>query len=264
MPAKDGFWTTPVQPGHPYTNKEGKSDGRTEPYGVLHAAVATLSRGPVSPADKIGLMNRTIIMRACTEDGTLLQPDVPACAIDAQIKRLVSSEAKGPDGQVWATSTTIGAQVYAHVLVAKLVAPYAISQNDAGLTPSSKQFVVIENANGAPTTAVLADTIKAAKCDKLDFQLHHTSPVLSNGWAFLGELGKFVPVASARTKAVRVVGTGLEIVIMGAPQERIRLSFVDTSGKAKGGALPIVSLECVFSESGTLRASMPDKLCIDV
>ena len=49
--------------------------GRSENLMSLHGAVASLSRGPVSPADKIGLFNRTLIMRACMDDGTLLTPD---------------------------------------------------------------------------------------------------------------------------------------------------------------------------------------------
>ena len=53
MPAKDGWWTTPSQPGHPY------ADNRTEPYGALHGAVASLSRGPVLHAiDGVGRQTR--------------------------------------------------------------------------------------------------------------------------------------------------------------------------------------------------------------
>eukprot|EP01047_Picozoa_sp_COSAG01_P024387 COSAG01_NODE_1505_length_10091_cov_18.350781_11_plen_267_part_00 len=79
IPAKDGWWSRPEQPGHPY------KDNRTENLGPLHAAVATFSRGPVSPADKIGLANRTQIMRACMDDGTLLSPDRPALALDSSL-----------------------------------------------------------------------------------------------------------------------------------------------------------------------------------
>jgi hypothetical protein len=79
IPAKDGWWSTPAQPGHPY------KDNRTENLGELHAAVATLSRGPVSPADKLGLFNRSQIMRSCMEDGTLLSPDRPALALDSSL-----------------------------------------------------------------------------------------------------------------------------------------------------------------------------------
>ena len=45
IPAKDGFWSSAVQPGHPYP--EGSR--RTEPFSALNAAVATLSRGPFTP-----------------------------------------------------------------------------------------------------------------------------------------------------------------------------------------------------------------------
>ena len=36
VPAKDGFWSTAVQPGHPY------KDNRTEPFANLQAAVAAM------------------------------------------------------------------------------------------------------------------------------------------------------------------------------------------------------------------------------
>ena len=50
IPAKGGFWSTAVQPGDPYS---AKGSPRSEPYSALHAAVSTLTRGPVSPADKV-------------------------------------------------------------------------------------------------------------------------------------------------------------------------------------------------------------------
>lgn len=35
-----------------------------------------------------GLFNRDTIMRSCMDDGTLLQPDFPATAIDREIKQI--------------------------------------------------------------------------------------------------------------------------------------------------------------------------------
>ena len=40
--------------------------------------------------------------------------------------------------------------------------------------------------------------ITLRKCAKTDFLLLHTAPLLSNGWAVLGELDKWIPVAAAR------------------------------------------------------------------
>ena len=89
---------------------------------------------------------------------------------------------------------------------------------------------------------------------------------MSNGWAYVGELDKYVPVSGARTRGVRRVGLGLEVLVNGVPDEKIRLGFVDTkavSGPDTVGDLPIVDVECVFSESGTLRVLMPAKTCLN-
>jgi hypothetical protein len=50
-------WSTEVQSGNPYSNKA------TEPYSALESAISTLSAGPVGPGDKLGCMNRDIIIR---------------------------------------------------------------------------------------------------------------------------------------------------------------------------------------------------------
>ena len=49
----------------------------------LQAAVLTMSTGPVCPSDGIGYSDVPLIMRSAAADGTLLQPDRPATAIDA-------------------------------------------------------------------------------------------------------------------------------------------------------------------------------------
>lgn len=56
-PFKDVYWSTENQPGNRYGSKA------SEPYPELNSAISTLSAGPVGPGDKIGLMNKNIIMR---------------------------------------------------------------------------------------------------------------------------------------------------------------------------------------------------------
>lgn len=89
---------------------------------MLHMTTAVLTRGPVSPADKIGLANRDMIMRSCTANGRLLQPDRPATAIDAQFVKLAFGKG-GPMGEVWATESTVGGICYAIILAAQLETP---------------------------------------------------------------------------------------------------------------------------------------------
>ena len=46
IPAKDGFWSTAVQPGDPYS---AKGSPRSEPYSALHAAVSNRRMRPPFP-----------------------------------------------------------------------------------------------------------------------------------------------------------------------------------------------------------------------
>ena len=61
-PSKDTWWSTDKQ-----TWKNAGVD--TETRNRLQAVVATLSRGPVTPSDKIGSSDRDLIMRSCMADG---------------------------------------------------------------------------------------------------------------------------------------------------------------------------------------------------
>ena len=330
VPAKDGFWSTAVQPGHPY------KDNRTEPFANLQAAVAVLTRGPVSPSDKIGLINRTLVMRTCTEDGTLLQPDVPARALDAQVARLAFGAARhGPDGEVWATFTDVaGAGRFFHVLAADLKAPYALGADDLanlphgapgfggpaclctsyrnGASPRAarlcrgpeepnatfpcypanppsnpdrcdadwapcavRRMVAYENSH-APASASGGVTVvpflpgarlALAACGKRDFALWHTAPVLPNGWAFLGETGKFVPVAAnrllalAHTTAGGGTGSSVAATVAGVPGETVRLAFYRAPTAAEGGDGAVVTVACTFGQSGRMTAEVPAGTC---
>jgi hypothetical protein len=56
-PFKDVYWSTEYQPNNNYGTKA------SEPYPELESAISTLSTGPVGPGDKIGYMNKDVIMR---------------------------------------------------------------------------------------------------------------------------------------------------------------------------------------------------------
>ena len=293
LPAKDGWWSLPAQPGNNY------HDNRTEPYGALHAAVASMSRGPVSPADAIGFSNRSQIMRTCMSDGTLLSPDIPATALDSQLLKMaladkVDGPAGGTGGGVWATFTAIGHSgelQYDHVLVPLLEKAYTLTaeelwRHNAGRHGSNvhrhpsaaaaaaahsdsasagqRRFVVVENGAGGARLHAGAELFGAdmpimiAKTSRADFALYHTTPLLGNGWGFVGEMDKFVPVSSARVKTISSTETSIKVLLSGAPKEEVTLTFVNGNaphvGDA-GGKIPLVTVKCTFGEAGILRAT---------
>lgn len=90
-PSKDNFWSGDGQKRQP-----GFAPSITNPgtNGELNAILATMSTGPVGPADGAGQHNATRLMRTCAADGTILQPEKPLTPIDAsyrQASRLHSS-----------------------------------------------------------------------------------------------------------------------------------------------------------------------------
>ncbi|MHA1784505.1 MAG: hypothetical protein ACTSVE_04865 [Candidatus Helarchaeota archaeon] len=70
-PSKDNFFST-----------TGPSLFYREKYPVLETLLSCLSGGVVGPADKIGFLNKELLMKTCRSDGVLLKPDRPLTPID--------------------------------------------------------------------------------------------------------------------------------------------------------------------------------------
>ena len=62
------------------------------------------------------------------------------------------------------------------------------------------------------------------------FQLHAVAPVATNGWALVGETGKFLPVSQQRISSIQVIpGGGFLLHIMGAPGEVVEMGAADVT-----------------------------------
>ena len=71
----------------------------------------------------------------------------------------------------------------------------------------------------------------------------HVAPRLANGWAYLGEPSKFIPVAEARTRSLSFDAAGVAVALAGAAGEKIVVTFLAPNGT-------VVSAECVLSAAG--------------
>merc|ERR1719181_2128671 len=80
-------------------------------------------------------------------------------------------------------------------------------------------------------------------CGAADFRLYHVAPRLANGWAYLGELSKFVPVAEARTRPLSFDVNSVSVSLSGAASEEVVVTFLAPNGT-------VVSAECVLSAAG--------------
>ncbi|KAJ1448676.1 hypothetical protein M885DRAFT_573945 [Pelagophyceae sp. CCMP2097] len=168
-PSKDSFWSTADQPGNAF------GDGTVEKYSAMQAATAVLSHGPVQVSDGVGFSDAALIARACDVSHTLH-----------------------------------GGRRWAHVLVINLAEDYVLEPRDlAPVDLDASAAHLIYTGYGAAANVTVADFTSSfvlPACGMADFRLCHTAPVMPNGWAYLGEPAKWVPVSTARTVAAAQPG----------------------------------------------------------
>lgn len=267
-PSKDAFWSMEVQPGSPFGHGNA-----TEPYAAMEAAIAVLSTAPVQLGDGVGFTNVTLALATCTIGGRLLQPSRPATAIDACFAADAFADgASGPVAArshnlpVMSTHTLVGARAWAHILVIALAAPFqlapahlpldtALDTGDVGWVSYSGwskfgggAFGALADFSGAAPLAL------AAAPDPMDWVLLHTAPLLSSGWALLGEPAKLVPVSALRIAAVAAAaGGGVDASVRGEPGEVVALVF---ARRGADGAYSQFGASCTVGGAGEATISV--------
>lgn len=229
--SQDNFWTTSYEAG-----------SSTGPLGHdsavwREAAVATLSTGPVTPADGIPYQNKNLIMRSCRNDGRLINPDRPAVTMDMAFKGAAFGSGAGPRGQLWNTYSTVAGERYEHIFAAELqdgsasVYPANLTLDRATGASGSMVAYAVGNTTSLDTGTLVAQTFTATTPiviktpDLFSFALWHVSPVQSNGVALLGDLSKWVPVADTRIASVAVAGSSLKVAVLGSAGEKVTIHF---------------------------------------
>ena len=96
-----------------------------------------------------------------------------------------------------------------------------------------------------------------------DFSLQYVSPLWSNQWALLGELGKFVPVSSQRFISIEEVkekeeGSTMSLHVAGMAGESVLIYALDLSGSVNN----ILSCSCIIGSTGDYVLQIPSQNCI--
>ena len=265
----------------------------SEPYPWVHAVASVLSAGPTAPGDKIGSTNVSLVSRTCTEDGTLLKPDRPATPLDSYWSvRAFGPSVPGPRGEVWTTETRIDGGAadghsWLYAFGTMLAAQYSLTLNDltAAATAWPANYAAADNMKTTATSNnIAAATINIAEgtyvvwdfwagpasatvfSDAIVFpagvdygaaRFFIAAPVLSNGWAVLGEAGKFISVARQRFSEVAVTEdkSGVRVRVVGSEGEKVAVVARDPAGK-------VGEHKCTLSADGTATLSLPSGKCV--
>jgi hypothetical protein len=143
-----------------------------------------------------------------------------------------------------------------------LTADYDLSlAKDMGMTATGGH--VHYEANTSATIS-RSPTITLKICDKWDFQLHAIAPVLSNGWALLGEPNKWVPVSNARFRdlAHGTAGavTSASVTAVGVVGEKVLVAFL--APKATAPTVVVCTVGSGSAVSVRVSSASPKGECV--
>ena len=245
LPYKDTFQTTTYRAHNHLSSVRGDPAHHIAPNvpvdvseeaPLLHALASILSAAPVAFGDCMRApTNMSILGVLSRQDGTLLKPDVPIRSVDHTWLQKVFGTPGPAAEELWPTSTQMGDQMYGVVMAASHKAPIAPTLSQLHLRDVSSvswRFNLDQSIEAVPIAnggALSVGAVSQKYGDEM-FALHFVSPVLPNGCAVLGEVSKAVPVSPQRTTAIRVVGDGMEVDIVGSAGEAVRFAFMSKAG----------------------------------
>ena len=101
-------------------------------------------------------------------------------------------------------------------------------------------------------------TLDISECSATDFEYWSLAPIMSNGWALLGELTKVLPVSETRFVSLITEDGDIHVVYLtGEAGEIVPLTVYDTSS----GATEVHS--CTIDSSGDSLFLFPHGPCVD-
>ena len=254
-PSRDNVWT----------NSSVASHGGPEPMVTTQSLMAVLSGGPYGPSDGAGSANRSLLMRACRDDGLLLRGDKPVTIMDVALLALpfdrdvTPTKATGYDPiHVWSTFSSIpshsepgGSVRYHYILGLDLSRPFVVhpadldsdfvvhpADLDSDSDSDSVSISTISMEKTLPTTYVaweywegldphnnnnntvivdnnhpfLVPSPPLSSNPAIITSTYHVlSPCLANGWAYLGEHGKFIAASRRRVAFIDGLKNGLRV-----------------------------------------------------
>ena len=152
-----------------------------------------------------------------------------------------------------------GALRWSYVLGLDLLVPVSVTPRDLGVAPGATLLAWEHDGdNGWPASVVvvtagaplwLPATGEPLDATTISASFHVLAPVLSNGWAFLGEPGKIVAASRRRVSRVEAAGAGMVVGLRGCAGEEIAVA-VQRPPPPGGGASGVGNVEMVRCEFG--------------
>ena len=251
----------------------------------MEAILACHSRGPVGISDGPGESDVDLVRRMITAKGRILMPSRSMFAIDAHYAVELS---RRPDGEVWSSHTVLNttiagrrAEYRTHFVLAvgnkhssgvgydlqrgdlqlNATAPYLVrrwgpdAQNGCAEKAAASSCTTTWLAAGAGPHLALAPQNQSspASWDNASRPFAHelwgVYPVLGEGFALLGELGKYVGVSETRFADLSVATDAMTVRVRGDPGEVVTVTAAVPKGSGQQN-LGLRVLTAVLPKSG--------------
>jgi hypothetical protein len=288
-PSKDTLWTTPNSE-FAVEKKGCDSTGCPADHSAagceLHTMLALMTTGPVGFSDFKGQTNKTLLMRTCSSDGTLLKPSKPVTTVDGALQRSMAHTGFVFGSYSGSESGAHHSNTWCHYFMGfKLQSSYDVRATDfwpalaAGAPGHPLQYVYrfdqggLSCGNGTaasgcgvealdPSAEVLLTlpaSAEAGSAGEYAPALVAVFPICASGFALLGELEKFASLSaypSGRFSGVSCTEQGLGFTAHGSAGEVVTVTAMVPSS-AGAAAAEALALQLTIPGAGVLSVSLP-------
>jgi len=237
LPFKDGFYSSNLpQVGGQTVGPEMNPD--------REILMATLSCAMVGPMDGINLLNASRVMTSCRKDGRVLKPDKPVSTMDTCFLNKWLSPGSCYNYHTYSDIAGIGRVSYAFQNT-----PATLSSADIYVS-SADSYAVYDWYNGGGVVKLGAATPMTSGYEEHAYAV--VSPVLSNGWVFVGETNKYVSASSTRFPSATSDSKSLTVQVVGVASETVTVCAAHSSAMSK-----LVCVKQQFTTAGTKAVTFP-------
>jgi len=230
-------------------NKYDENSHLFEPYNRQEALLSILGAGPVGIGDRIGDINKSIVMLIADEEGVLVKPDRPIVPIErmffknpmAEKETLIGYTQSAISGNTW--FYVFGSHVNELLVNNKM--KFELSNNDL---PLSGDYVLYDFFGGKALRSGKEFSISRG-LRQTEFVYLVLAPVDKEGRALIGDVGKLVTASSTRIKSWKDGPNGMEIELNGPKNSPSQLLIYSEKAPVK-----VISL----SRDGELRLKQAD------
>ena len=210
LPFKDGYYSS--------TNKQvgGQTVG-PEKNPDREALMATLSCAMVGPMDGIHLLNKTRTMMSARGDGYILKPDRPISSTDSCFK------GAKPD-PTCATYYTFSEHATGKIGYLYMDEPKPLLADSFYLTGTA-DAVVYDWYSGTLSKLAATNTVAPG----YEGHIYAMVSPIAGGWAFIGEVDKYVPASKLRFPSVEAAAGKLTVTVDVVEGETVKVCAAEAT-----------------------------------